>query len=99
MPQSLRLLIYILTTLLALNLTSCQKFEGDQTIPAYVRIDTVLFTADYVTQGSSTHKITDAWVYVDDQLIGVYELPSTFPVLASGKHKLEIRVGIKLNVE
>lgn len=97
MPQSLRLLIYILSTLLALNLASCHKFEGDQTIPAYVRIDTVLFTADYVTQGSSTHKITDAWVYVDDQLIGVYELPSTFPVLASGKHKLEIRAGIKLN--
>lgn len=97
MPQSLRLLFFIFFFGLALSLSSCYKFEGDQTIPAYIRIDTVVFNTDYITQGSNTHNITDAWVYVDDQLIGVYELPATFPVLVSGPHNLEIRPGIKLN--
>ncbi len=93
----LRLQLYFLFTLLIFSQLACQKFEGDQTVPAYLQIDTVLFSADYVTQGSSSHRITDAWVYVNDQLIGVYELPATFPVLARGKQDLEIRPGIKLN--
>lgn len=86
--------LFISVILLAL---SCQKFEGEQTIPAYLHIDTVLFSTDYPSEGSNTHKITDVWVYVNDQLIGAFELPATFPVLASGIHKLEIRPGIKLN--
>jgi len=97
MHHFLRLQIILLLAASVFALSSCHKFEGDQTVPAYLRIDTVLFTTDYVTQGSNTHNITDAWVYVNDQLIGVYELPATFPVLASGKQDLEIRPGIKLN--
>lgn len=75
----------------------CYKFDGEQTVPAYLRIDTIRFTTDYAAQGSSTHNITDAWVYVNGQLIGAFELPATFPVLARGKQRLEIRPGIKLN--
>jgi len=97
MHHFLRLHIILLLATLVFALSACHKFEGDQTVPAYLRIDTILFTTDYVTQGSNTHNITDAWVYVNDQLIGVYELPATFPVLASGKQDLEIRPGIKLN--
>ncbi|HMM10554.1 MAG TPA: hypothetical protein PKE03_00475 [Bacteroidales bacterium] len=78
-------------------LTGCYKFEGDQTVPAYLRIDTIRFSTYYATQGSNTHNITDAWVYVNGQLIGAFELPATFPVLARGKQRLEIRPGIKLN--
>jgi len=78
-------------------LTSCNKFEGEQTIPAYIQIDTVQLNTDYFSQGSSTHNITDVWVYVNDRLVGAFELPATIPVLARGKQKLEIRPGIKLN--
>ncbi len=78
-------------------LVSCNKFEGDQEVPAYLRIDTITLQTDYFTQGSNTHQITDAWVYVDDQLIGVFELPALFPVLLNGKHRLDILPGIKLN--
>ncbi len=97
------LLRSVFTTFLLLFLTSllilsgCRKFEGDQTIPAYLHIDSISVNADYFVYGSSTHKITDAWVYVNDQLIGAFELPATLPVLASGINKLEIRPGIKLN--
>ncbi len=75
----------------------CYKFSGNQTVPAYLSIDEVDIQTNYTQQGAPTSAITDVWVYVDDQLLGVYELPAEFPVLAEGKHKLEIRLGIKIN--
>jgi hypothetical protein len=39
----------------------------------------------------------DAWVYIDEQLIGCFELPVTFPVLQEGTHTLKVRGGIKVN--
>ncbi len=71
--------------------------ESDQTIPSYLKIDSVFIETYYPVEGTPSHKITDVWIYVDDQQLGVFELPALFPVLAEGKHKLEIRPGIKLN--
>lgn len=75
---------------------SCNKFE-DQSVPAYIRIDSIHLITDYETQGAPTQKITDAWVYINDQAIGAYELPAVFPVLASGITEVRIDPGIKLN--
>lgn len=83
-------------TLLSL-LPSCQKFEGDQTVPSYIRIDSIRLSCDYYTYGANTSRFVDAWVYVDDDCIGCYELPATLPVLKEGVHRLEIRPGIKVN--
>ncbi len=83
--------------------TGCYKFEGNQTIPAYISVDGISLNTYYPEQGSNSSDIVDIWVYVDDGLIGVFEfpesdsLPATLPILAEGKHKLEIRPGIKLN--
>jgi hypothetical protein len=85
----------IVVALLAMQ--GCRKFDGDQTVPAYLRIDTIFKQTNYTTYGSTTHNITDAWVYVNDKFIGTFELPATFPVLAKGTNTLEIRPGIKLN--
>ena len=81
--------VFILLALAFLSLTvaSCKKFEGSQTIPSLIHIDSISVSGDYFVYGATTHKITDAWVYVDDQLVGVYELPTTFPVLKKGIHK------------
>lgn len=99
-------LYYFLFALLFVSLyaaTGCYKFEGDQTVPAYISIDGINLDTYYPEEGTNSSDITDIWVYVDDVLIGIYEFhesdsaPATFPVLATGKHKLEIRPGIKLN--
>lgn len=87
----------LLAFVISLFISGCYKFEGEQTVPSYLSIDTIRFSTDYATQGSNTHNISDAWVYVNGQLIGAFELPATFPVLARGKQRLEIRPGIKLN--
>lgn len=78
-------------------LPSCKKFEGDQTVPSYIRIDSIRLSCDYYTYGANTNKFVDAWVYVDDNCLGCYELPATFPVLKEGKHKVEVHPGIKVN--
>jgi hypothetical protein len=76
---------------------SCHLFEPPSDIPSYIHIDSIGFTSDPFTQGSNSHKITDAWVYVDQNLLGVYELPATFPVLASGTHEIDIKAGIMID--
>lgn len=96
-PLRYRFFAPLFMLLAVLSFNGCYKFEGEQTIPAYLQIDTVFFTTDYASQGSKTHQFTDVWVYVNDQLIGAFELPAKFPVLARGKNKLEIRPGIRLN--
>jgi hypothetical protein len=75
----------------------CDKFEGTQTVPSYLRIDSIGFITDNDLQGTSNQNITDVWVYVEDDLIGGFEMPATIPVLVEGVHKLEIRPGILLN--
>jgi hypothetical protein len=75
----------------------CDKFEGDQTVPSYLKIDSILFISDNELEGTNNQKISDAWVYIDDDLIGGFELPALIPVLKEGPHKVEIRPGIILN--
>lgn len=84
--------------MILLTIYSCEKFEGDQTIPAYLHIDTI-YLADnpQLVEGYLTHDFTDIWVYVDDQIIGAFELPATIPILANGPHKLSLYAGVKYN--
>lgn len=75
---------------------SCNFINPPEIIPSYIQINTINFTASS-GQGSSSYKISDAWVYIDDQPLGCYELPTKFPVLKEGNHKITIYGGIKIN--
>ncbi len=85
-----------LSAFLIVLITSCEVFDKDEKIPSYIHIDKFDFTTTS-EQGSSSNKITDAWVYIDDQVIGAFELPVTFPVLWEGTHTITVKPGIKLN--
>ena len=93
--------IFVFSVCLAIAFlsSSCKKFKDGQTIPAYIHINSISVNPnqEYSTFGANTSNITDAWVYVDDQIIGCYELPCTLPVLKNGKHKVSIYGGIKVN--
>ncbi|MCX6287697.1 MAG: hypothetical protein NTY96_11335 [Bacteroidetes bacterium] len=78
-------------------LASCEKFKGDQEVPAYLSIDSIYIYTDYAIQGSASQNISDSWVYVDGQLIGAFQMPAKFPVLQKGTHKVTIMAGIKKN--
>ena len=75
---------------LLLFFLSCEKADTNG-IPANIKIN------DVTLVGDSTENITDAWVYINDQLQGVYELPAQFPILNIGTHKLRVKAGIKDN--
>lgn len=88
--------LFVLIFSIFLN-TGCYKFEGDQSIPAYIKIDTVLIDTYYPKEGSNSANVTDVWVYLNDNIVGIFELPAILPVLAEGEQKLDIRPGIKIN--
>lgn len=89
---------YCLLLFIALVSIVHVRCNKEESIPAYIRIDNITFSTVYSNQGSSSHKIVDAWVYIDDQLVGAFELPCTFPVLfREGDHQIKILPGIKEN--
>jgi hypothetical protein len=91
----LHILFFSFILLLLLAQTSCEKFSGDQTVPAYMKIDSIRLITEYSTQGSANNAITDAWVNIDGQLIGVFQLPATFPILQQGTHTLLVQPGVE----
>ena len=77
--------------ILVLVFVSCQKEKTDA-IPTYLKLDSII-----LDDGNTTSNITDAWVYINDQLQGVYEIPAKFPVLEKSSQVLRVRAGIKSN--
>ena len=76
----------------ALLLSSCNKTD---TTPAWLIIDEFSLTTDEPTQGPNSNAIDDAWIYMDNQPIGVYSLPAKVPILAEGQHDFIIYPGVK----
>ncbi|MFO7722995.1 MAG: PEGA domain-containing protein [Bacteroidales bacterium] len=80
------------------TLTGCELLDRPEQIPAFVHIPEItLIDNSAVNAGSLSSKIVDAWVYIDDQLIGAFELPCTFPVLMEGEHRITVYAGIYMN--
>ena len=80
----------------------CDDFEGEQEIPSYLRVDGFNLVSNpdiAIVQGEDflTCDIRDVWVYVDNELIGAYELPCVVPILKQGRHKVDIRPGVFYN--
>ncbi|MEZ5014316.1 MAG: hypothetical protein R2794_08500 [Chitinophagales bacterium] len=75
-------------------LGACVK---DIPVPSYVHVDPFSFTCDPDAQGYPSSKITDVWVYANNDFIGAYELPATLPVLSDNSTELILYPGIKEN--
>jgi len=78
------------------TLISCSKQDLEAEIPAYIQINNFTLTIS-PGEGTDSHKITDAWVYINDELLGVFELPAKVPVLKEGNVELSVYPGIKEN--
>ena len=90
--------LFTVLSLFCICFTACDTFDEPGEKPGFIAIDSISFKVDDPTiQGSASSKITDAWVYVDNQQIGVFQLPGTIPYLGKGKHKVQVRAGIMDN--
>lgn len=96
MKNSYRFFLYFISSLAVFAIGACNIYNPPEPIPAYIHIEKIDLTTG-PSEGTNSHKITDAWVYIDDQLVGCFELPCTFPALFEGDHQLMIRAGIKVN--
>lgn len=80
--------------LLSFILFSCKQEDNT---PSWLIINEFDFTTDEPTEGVNSEGITDAWVYMDNQALGVWSLPARIPVLAEGTHDFTIYAGVKMN--
>ena len=88
---------YSFLFLIGIILFSCSKEKFEAKIPSYISIPSITLATDYASEGSASSKITDAWVYINDDLVGVYELPANFPVLKDSLVTVKVYAGIRDN--
>lgn len=77
-------------------MSGCNLINPEEPVPAYLAIDKISVSADYNTQGTSSSNFSDAWIYLDNQIAGGFELPTTVPLIASeGNHLITIAPGVR----
>ena len=97
---------HIALYILIISNISCNKNLIAE-IPAYIEIrefnyiNNIENEKPYTLNHQST-KITDAWVTMDDQFLGAFEIPCKIPIhlnnnVQSGSHSFDIYPGIKVN--
>ncbi len=77
--------------------TSCTLIDKQENAPSFIYIHKFNLNISNSDQGSESEKITDAWVYINDNLEGVYELPAKVPLHYDGIKDLKLYPGIKRN--
>ncbi len=75
-------------------LFSCKQDDLVAPVPAFLKIENINVKQTATVQGSFRDNITDAWVFVNDQLIGSFELPTIIPIQKTGAINIKIRGGI-----
>ena len=81
---------FILFSGLLFVFSSCIKNNPS---PAWVQINAWTLESNSLSAndpGVLTESITDGWVYIDGELIGVFELPCTIPVLYAGSKTIQV---------
>ena len=86
--------------LIIILLASCSIIDPKEDIPAFIEINSMSLDTRQpgdpgftVLEGTSSSNIKDAWVFINDNLDGVYELPARIPV-PTGMHTLRVSPGI-----
>lgn len=88
--------IVILVSIVGI-LSSCVKNNPD---PSWIEISDWTLEANPNSEfptGELTENITDAWVYIDNEIVGVFELPIKLPILKKGAVQVKIYPAIKNN--
>ncbi len=90
---------FFLFVIAGLMMNSCIKNNPD---PSWIEITPWTLVANSNSQyptGELTHSFSDAWVYVNDELIGVFQVSDTvrIPVLKSGAVNIKVYPAIRNN--
>ena len=91
----MRLFFYFIS--LVFLLSACVKNNPD---PAWLQVNDWSLSANpslSLAEGELTENISDAWVYINDELIGVFQVPFKIPILKEGNVTFKIFPAIKNN--
>lgn len=89
--------VFIALILTSFMWNSCIKNNPD---PAWIEVNEWTLASNPNSQyptGELTHNFTDAWVYVNDEVVGVFEVPFKIPILKSGLVNIKIYPTIRNN--
>ncbi len=83
----MKFLIFVSVSLFLFS--GCVK---NNALPVFLEISawTLNDNPSIAEEGAPTHNFSNAWVYVDGKVIGVFEVPCKIPVLTSGEHKITL---------
>jgi hypothetical protein len=88
----------LIALFLLLVLDACNVINPKEATPHFLHIDSVAFDAtNPVVHGTMNQKITDVWVYNNNNLLGIFSLPADIPILNSAPGLLDVRAGISTN--
>ncbi len=74
---------------------SCNIINPAEQVPTYIKVDSFKITSDDLNKtGSTSSKIAGVWVYVNNSLVGAYDIPGTIPVLADKNANIIMTPGI-----
>lgn len=91
----MKLVLYIVFFLVYSITSSCVKNNPD---PSWIYINPWVLQENQTNlEGELTHNITDAYLLIDDKLIGYFELPIKLPLLLDGAKKIAIYPAIHNN--
>lgn len=93
-----RKLILILIVVYFVICNGCNIINPAEIVPTYFHIDSFQVTTNIEYSSISySHKIPNVWVYYNGNVVGVYDLPATFPIMAKGNGTLSISPGIQVD--
>lgn len=91
-----RLLLYLFSFCVTFFYVSCNKQKLKSPQASFLVVaDPQLITS--TNQGSNSHKITDMWLYVNDNFEGIFPVGSVMPVVATTNAEIVLFPGIKNN--
>lgn len=92
-----KIILLSLLALIYMQFNSCELIDEPEQIPSYIQIDTMNVQLRNTMEGTKSHNIKDAWLFVNNQLVGPFELPMKAPVLEEGEQLVEVFAGIDDN--
>ncbi len=75
----------------------CKTLDPNEEIPAYLYINNPSVVNANSSLGSTSSKITDAYVFVGNDFWGVFELPALVPYFGTDSTKIVVQAAIKEN--
>jgi hypothetical protein len=87
-------LIFILG-IVSLTLSQCKVFDNDVIVPGYVYVPEYKFvTPGDNSQGDSSSKIVDVWIYNQGSLEGAIGFPALIPIAKNGPTEIGLDAGV-----